>query len=327
MQRLRDVRIPMRYGGKPCGEVSQTKACNGQACENDCKLSRWSNWSPCSKDCDGGTSKRFKYVKKKAVGDGSCPSQWDKSRLQYKKCNMVRCYTPPNKPIMNCSRELDVVLLMDGSGSLKKSGWDAEVDAVSHFISGFEDKESKAKLAVILFSGPKTYPGVKECTGKSKKPVDLEKCGIKTVTHFIDSMKRVKQLVLGEEWPKGSTLTSLALATAKAELNLGRKNAKSVVIVFTDGRPMSYRKTYIAARDLRKSARLLWVPITSHAPLKFIKKCATRRWQENVVLAKTFDDLKAADTVNHIIANICPKPKPTFIPFLPPSFATTASFR
>ena len=39
------------------------------------------------------------------------------------------------------------------------------------------------------------------------------------------------------------TLTSLALATAKAELALGRKDSKSIVVVITDGRPLSYRGT------------------------------------------------------------------------------------
>merc|ERR550514_38865 len=32
-QRLREVKQAMKYGGAPCGKVSETKACNGQACE------------------------------------------------------------------------------------------------------------------------------------------------------------------------------------------------------------------------------------------------------------------------------------------------------
>merc|ERR1719161_1797699 len=68
---------------------------------------------------------------------------------------------------------------------------------------------------------------------------------------------------------------------------------------------MSFRKTLIAARELRKSARLMWVPVTAHAPLKFIKRCATRRWQENIVIAKEFSELEKPATVNHIIADMC----------------------
>jgi len=307
-QRLRDVKQVMKFGGKPCSASSETKACNGQACETDCVLSKWSKWSKCSKDCDGGTKRRSKYVKIPAVGEGQCGDAWDKERLQFKACNRFRCKVGKGKKVLECNRKLDVVLLIDGSGSLGKKGWDSEIIAAQNFISAFANKKkAKAMLSVILFSGPKTWSGVSKCTGKSKKPVDMERCGITTVTHFNDDAKRVNQLVLGLEWPKGSTLTSLALATAKAELGLGRKDAKSVVVVFTDGRPMSFRKTTIASTELRKSARLIWVPITARAPLKRIKKWATRRWQENIVLAEDYKTLSSADTVNHIIADMCPR--------------------
>merc|ERR1719281_2137822 len=97
----------------------------------------------------------------------------------------------------------------------------------------------KANMAVILYSGPRTWSGVKKCTGKTKKKVDPEACGIKMVTHFTEDMKKVKQLITGLDWPKGSTLTSLALMTAKAEMQLGRKGLPSAVIAITDGKPMS----------------------------------------------------------------------------------------
>jgi len=123
-------------------------------------------------------------------------------------------------------------------------------------------------------------------------------------------MKKVKNLITGLEWPRGSTLTSLALLTAKAELSLGRKNAHSNVIIFTDGRPLSYRKTEMAAEAVRKSARLVWVPVTKYAPLKQIKKWATRRWQENVVQVQSFKKLESPDVITHIVADICPKKNP-----------------
>jgi len=98
--------------------------------------------------------------------------------------------------------------------------------------------------------------------------------------------------------------------TAKAELALGRKDATSNVIVFTDGRPLSYRKTETSSHELRKKARLVWVPVTRYAPLKRIKTWATRRWQENVVQVPTFEDLGKPEVITHIIANICPNEHP-----------------
>jgi len=313
-QRLREVNTAMKYGGKPCGQTSQTRACNSQACEKDCKLSAWTRWSSCSKDCDGGTQKRQKFVLKAALGAGECAGGWSEKRMQYKQCNMKRCVLDKGSPTISCNKTMDIVLLIDGSGSLGKRGWAAEITAAQLLVDAFIDPlgaASRAKIAVILYSGPRTWGGVRRCTAKNTKKVDrAEICAVKMITHFTSDMTKVKELIGGLEWPRGSTLTSLALMTAKAELSLGRGKAKSNVVLFTDGRPLSYRKTYIASRKVRKAARLVWVPVTKYAPLKFVKRCATRRWQENVVPVTSFAALKKPEVVTHIIADICPKSNP-----------------
>lgn len=222
---------------------------------------------------------------------------------------MKRCKVPIEDKALPCNRSLDVMLLLDGSGSLGKEGWAEEIKAANLFVDAFTDS-GKAQMSVILFSGPRTWGGVEKCTGPQDGPVDPEACGIKMVTHFTEDMKKVKNLINGLDWPQGSTLTSLALMTAKAELALGRKDSKAVMVVITDGRPLSFRNTELAAKAVRKAARLVWVPVTKFAPLKKIKSWATRRWQENVVLVKEKEDLGKAETVTHIVADICPKVNP-----------------
>jgi hypothetical protein len=208
---------------------------------------------------------------------------------------------------MTCNKTLDVVLLIDGSGSLGKTGWAAEIKAAMMFVDAFIES-GHTQMAVILYSGPRTWGGVRKCFAKNKKKVDQEAvCKIKTVSHFTKDLKKIKEKLLGLTWPKGSTLTSLALLKAKAELSLGRKTAKSNIIVFTDGRPLSFRKTEEASKIVRKAARLVWVPVTKYAPLKNIKTWATRRWQENVVVVKSFSELEKPELVTHIVANICPE--------------------
>jgi len=308
-QRLREVKQAMKYGGHPCSATSETKSCQAQACEKDCDLSDWTKWSVCSKDCDGGTKKRMKFITHEAEGAGQCADEWSLKRLQYKSCNMKRCETLTVDAPLTCNRTLDIILLIDGSGSLGKAGWEAEMVATKSFIDAFK-MAGKVNMAVILFSGPRTWSGVSKCMGKSKTTVSLDQCGIKTVTHFTDDMNKVDQLVTALDWPQGSTLTSLALMTAKAEMSLGRADVHTIVVVFTDGRPLSYRKTGLASRTIRKMARLLWVPITKFAPLKYIKKWATRRWQENVVKVDEFSDLHKPEVVTHIIADLCPKDDP-----------------
>merc|ERR1719207_490786 len=100
-QRLREVKKAMRFGGKPCGATSQTRSCNNQACEADCDLTEWTKWSFCSKDCDGGTRKRQKFVQKQPEGAGKCPGAWSKKRLQFKKCNMFECLSPKHSNCLN----------------------------------------------------------------------------------------------------------------------------------------------------------------------------------------------------------------------------------
>jgi hypothetical protein len=300
----------MKYGGHPCGSTSEVRSCNNQACEKDCDLSDWTKWTDCSKDCDGGTQKRMKFITKEAEGQGKCVDEWSIKRLQYKHCNMDRCVTDTAETSLLCNKTFDVVLLLDGSGSLGKAGWEAEIHASKMLLTAFEPARGKVSFAVILFSGPRTWSGVSKCTGKNNKAVSLAFCGIKTVTHFTKDMDKVDQLITNLAWPQGSTLTSLALMTAKAELSLGRSDAHSLVLIITDGRPLSYRKTTMAARAIRKMSRLIWVPVTRFAPLKKIKEWATRRWQENVIKVDNFDALRQPEVITHIIADICPKEMP-----------------
>jgi hypothetical protein len=252
----------------------------------------------------------MKFVTQESEGQGHCAGAWSVKRLQYKECNMRRCGVEVLDKPLACNRTFDVILLLDGSGSLGKAGWEAEIKAAKTFVSAFEGAEGKVQMAVILFSGPKTWSGVSKCTGKNTAGVALEDCEIKTVTHFTTDLANVDQLISGLDWPMGSTLTSLALMTAEAEMALGRADVHTLVVVITDGRPLSYRKTTLASESIRKKARLLWVPVTKFAPLKQIKEWATRRWEENVVKVDDFEALQTPDVITHIIADICPEEHP-----------------
>lgn len=213
---------------------------------------------------------------------------------------------------MTCDRKLDVVLLIDGSGSLGKSGWAAEIKAAKMFVDAFAVSGGQAEMAVILYSGPRTWGGVRRCFSRNTRPVDRKAvCKVQSITHFTSDLAEVKKLIAGLVWPQGSTLTSLALLAAKDELSMGRKDSHANVVVFTDGRPLFYRATGLASRAVRKAARLLWVPVTKYAPRKRIKKWATRNWEENVVFVPNFKELEKPDVITHIVANICPKHTPS----------------
>jgi len=308
-QRARDVEVHMRYGGKPCGETSQAKSCNMQACDKDCVLKRWTKWSKCSKQCDGGTKKRSRFEKEKALGEGKCADVSDPKRLQYKKCNYKPCkkVVRKSKPTLQCKSKLDVILVLDGSSDLGSKGWKRTIEAAKLFVSSFQSNKD-ARVAVLTFSGPNSWSGVSKCMGERPGPVDMEKdCQISWASHFSKNMPKLSSSLDRLAWPKGGSLTSLALAAAENELQLARKDAKSVVVVVTDGRPLSFRRTGLASERIKEKARLVWVPVSKFAPLKNFKKWASQRWQENVVQVSSYDKLAKPAAIDHIIANICRK--------------------
>jgi len=217
------------------------------------------------------------------------------------------------KKVLPCKNSLDIVLLLDGTPKSGKKAWAAEVKAANLLVDAFsgEGNPAKPNFAVIHYTGPRTWSGVSKCTGEGKGKVDMEKtCKVRIAQHFEQDTKKVKSVISGLQYTPGSKLLSLALMTATSEFPLGRADKRTVVIVFIDGEPLSYRKTKLASLAIRKSARLLYVVVNKFAPLKSIKKWASRRWEENLVVVKSAAELEKAETGTHIIANICPKHAP-----------------
>jgi hypothetical protein len=304
-QRLRDVKRAMRYGGKPCSSTSETKACNAAACEKDCELSDWTEWTACSKDCDGGSRKRNKFVQHPAEGSGKCAGQWDVERLEYKSCNMFRCKVLDVSKALPCNRSMDVILLIDACPKSGEEGYAAEIKAANLLVEAFNPE--KTNFAIIHYCGPRTWSGVSKCTGKSTGTIDTEAvCKVKTAQHFTQDVSKVKNILSGLAYTPGEKLMEMALLSAEAELALGSKELHATVIVFLDGPPLSPRKTLMAAQKLRKKARLVWITVTKFSPLAEVKSWSTRRWQENLVKVTEAASLGEAETMTHVVANICP---------------------
>jgi len=283
-----------------------------EACEKDCTLHPWTRWTACSKDCDGGTEKRERFIQDPVEGAGSCADQWGVSRLQYKPCNQHRCKAARGEA-MKCNSTLDVIIMMDGTPKSGKKGWADEVKGANKFVDAFKGAGITAKpnIAVVHYTGPRTWSGVSKCTGKSKKKVDMEgTCKIKIAQQFTEDLKKVKGIINGLEYSPGSKLLSLGLMTVQSMFALGRATARTVVVVFIDGNPLSFRKTKLTSHEIRKKARLVYVPVTKFSPLKDLKEWSSRRWQENIVSVKSSKRWGWSSTSTHIVANICPKKFP-----------------
>jgi hypothetical protein len=313
-ERVRDIKRHAAHGGKPCLAAQDTQSCNPQSCDANCELYRWSPWSKCSKACDKGTTMRVRRVRKPSEGQGTCPGKFSRNRLRMKACNKKACLTEKDEDkSLQCNSKRDVVLLIDGSASLRNSGWDAVKKASAAIVKSMG---KDVDLAAVLYSGPKTRKDYFKCSGqlwpnrKTGTPLgapDIEKdCLVSWVRHFTNDKAKMTKSIEAMKWPRGSTLTSEALAMAETELNNGRRDAQAVVVVVTDGKPMNKRKVEQVVGRLRKKARLMWVAVSTNAPTGLIKKWASVPWQENVVFAKNFKELVSKDTTNAIVANMCP---------------------
>mmetsp|Transcript_26639 Transcript_26639/g.42651 ORF Transcript_26639/g.42651 Transcript_26639/m.42651 type:complete len:810 (-) Transcript_26639:20-2449(-) len=313
IERVRDITRHSSHGGRPCGETQETQSCNPQACEVDCELSAWSPWSPCSKECDGGTSTKVRTVIKSAEGQGACPAKSSKQRLHSKRCNTHACFQKKDAgKTAKCNSKLDVVLIVDGSASLRTSGWAAMKEASTKIAEAMGED---VRLAALLASGPKTRKDYFKCTGQrwpNRKTgsylgtPDMETdCLIKWVEHMTDDRGKVVTEMGKMEWPRGSSLFSEALAMADTELSAGRKDAQAVVLAITDGKPMNKRKVRQMVKHLRTKARLMFLSVSNNAPVWLLKKWASWPVEENLIQVNDIQKLNSETTVNNVISNMC----------------------
>ncbi len=70
-----------------CPPLVETRECNGQPCAVDCQLSAWSDWTQCSKACEGGVRTRSRTVNVAAAyGGAACGAL-----KEQEPCNVQVC--------------------------------------------------------------------------------------------------------------------------------------------------------------------------------------------------------------------------------------------
>jgi hypothetical protein len=302
-ERYRRIAQHPEHRGTPCAPAVQQVQCNAGTCDANCALGAWSSWSKCNKACDGGFSMRARHVTKESTGDGKCPAEDSAARLQFHSCGNSKC-APKTDGKLKCMSKLDVVLLLDGSGGISDAGWTAIKTAGAALVNAFSTGADGAQLATLLFSGPKDLATYHACKNGSAN-LDT-KCKITWVEHFTSDASALAGKIQALTQPKGSTYTSMALATAATEMISGRSSAGSLLLTITASKSLDKQKTTRVAKRLMKRYRLLWVPVTHAVPISTVKELASMPKRNNVLAVNTFADLTAQDTINKIIANACP---------------------
>eukprot|EP00397_Hematodinium_sp_SG-2012_P009206 GEMP01009282.1.p1 GENE.GEMP01009282.1~~GEMP01009282.1.p1 ORF type:complete len:834 (+),score=188.60 GEMP01009282.1:327-2828(+) len=294
--RNRAILQDAKFGGEACGESQQTQTCNSANCDAHCDLSEWTPWTPCSKACDVGFQRRKRIILKPARGTGRCPPP-GMENVNLQKCNLHKCAKD-----VECISKIDLIILIDSSGSMGRRGFVAARDWAAKFVTRFHTEDDQARIGFLEFSGPGTWKSWRKC--KNGKGSDLE-CGLLEVSGLTDDIPGLSKKITALKWMHATTNTAGGLATAGNMLvSAGREDATSIVMVITDGNPNFKRKTRDAARKLKKSARLIFVPLGRYIDVKKLKKWASKPVRENVLPVK--NSYALAKKTTKFISDLCP---------------------
>lgn len=317
-ERTRDILTPASHGGEPCPATDDETSCHMGSCDSNCELAKWSSWSGCSKACGGGVLRRERRIETPPRGTGTCWDPESYRRLQFRSCNRYSCnyllrrITAGKAPrsFLKCSSAVDVTLMIDGSSSLGSYGWTKSRQLATDLVKSMNDGTGNVQVSVELFSGPRNWPDYRKCTNTPGQ-VNMETtCGMKWVSRYTSDTAGLATTISNLAWPGGGTMTSIALGQAQSNLKNGRAEANSVVIVLTDGQPMSQWNTRIAAQRLQLKSKVLWIPIGRNAPRRLIKELASTPTSDHVISVSSFYTLASTwrynNIINNIISTTCP---------------------
>lgn len=81
--------------GVHCPSLQQAEKCNTNSCYRDCKVGTWSNWSVCSRSCQGGVATRVRAIVHGPVAGGKlCPPVSEANRCNQHVCPVDCAGTP-----------------------------------------------------------------------------------------------------------------------------------------------------------------------------------------------------------------------------------------
>merc|ERR1719502_2313684 len=280
--RVRRAITEDEHGGEPCGDLSETIECNMDACDLPCELdAEWSEWSPCSKECDWGITTQTKGVAKEGGPEGYCPEWYDEARMQAAYCNTMEC---PQDLV--CTAQIDMLLLLDGSGSVNwyGPGFESEREFTLQLFNLMSFGDEGAKAGVILFSW----------VAELIQPMTTDQSALIAA-------------VEGMSWPHWNTDTAAALTMAKTELtNSGRPEVpkeKTIIFLLTDGNPNSMSATMAAAEAVKEVATLYVVVIGNNLNMNAVKEWPSYPWEEHLIKVEEFELLESK--MEAMLSDVC----------------------
>jgi len=249
--RSRTVEDRPRNGGMFCDVGTEVTSCNTGSCDRNCSLTKW-RMRPCSVSCGGGYLVRKRHVKRPARAKGKCPRKRSFKRYGKKRCNRHDCYGDEE-----CLAKQDVVIAIDGSGSVKEKGFkvlqEFAAQLAEHFRGKseewvFNEETEEEELGTVMA----TQTAIVQF-GNGVLKANNTVGGAEIVAGLNNDTSVIAVKLRELKWQRGFTNMAQAFSAAETVfLNGGRARAQSVVIVITDGKPSFNFQTNNAVKKLRR---------------------------------------------------------------------------
>jgi len=204
---------------------------------------------------------RTKSIKTPTIGAGQCWKEKTPERWEKQFCNMAPC-----PKVIECVANLDVVFVLDGSGSIGywrrgPKHYGRNFKLMQDFIGKIVAQSKLSKLDEFEQAGDGLRFGVVLYSFSARR--------ISQVTSDKDKLLAdIKKM----RWPRGGTMTHRGLFLAQTLLNTadgGGSNRLRVIVLLTDGRASNKKWAGKAAVQVKNAGnRLIVIPIKRAFRLK-----------------------------------------------------------
>jgi len=200
----------------------------------------------------------------------------------------------------------DLIIAVDGSGSVQESGFKILKGYVKELLKRYETEyfgERAVKIGIVLFGNGVIMPD-----GKTVSPaINAQK-----LTFDKDA---IGDVVEGLPFKKGFTNMAQAFAMAEDMFTKGlRKRAQQSVMIITDGKPSFSFMTNEMAEQLDDKAIMRYFVIVSETPMnddsmKNMKRWASQPWETNLIHVAGLIMLEADTSLfaERAITKFCPQ--------------------
>jgi len=278
----RSLLVKPKNGGISCNTAEETEACNTMSCDRDCTMAEWTPWEPCSVACGTGFQNRARHVLVPTRGFGKCPLEDGSQRFNQQECNTQPCVGDEI-----CIAQQDLIIAVDGSGSVRENGFnilkDYALDLLTKYHSEYFGGEAM-KVGLIEFGN-----GIIMADGVTVSPA----MNVHTISADLAS---VKTSLEGMVQKKGFTNMAQAFALAETMYtSSGRKGAQSALLVITDGKPSFQFQTneLVEQLDDKGVQRFFVVVSDNQKSVDLMKTWASMPWETNLLHVPGLTPLEA----------------------------------